>query len=234
MFFEVCGQGGGTQQHQGQPAAISCAWRSCQNASTRPLCFRSARPSSFSQQRLEGWDLGRCLHLWGQTESHKEAYGTLVKTTNLTVLLGRWRGRRPGTLGDASRANALDEHSLWKHDNWLNSTELVAIGKNLHNCYNDNNHIVLLPWFPFNTHAWRVRCILAWGYFYSLPFTKTWADLPVTSHSELQRENVLNCQLTSKSTSLWVYMNVQCCICLVIKYHCCAWKQHIQTLLYII
>lgn len=67
--FWVCEQGGGTQQHRRQPAAISCAWRSCQNELARPLSLRSAG-HAFFHQRMEGWDLGGVfIHTDGQSHT---------------------------------------------------------------------------------------------------------------------------------------------------------------------
>ena len=55
-LFQVQERGEGTQQRQRQPAAISRAWQSCQNASARPLTFRSTG-HTFLHQGAEEWDL---------------------------------------------------------------------------------------------------------------------------------------------------------------------------------
>lgn len=163
-FFQAHEQGGGTQQHQGQPAAISCAWQSCQNALARPLSFRSTG-HAFSHQERERWDLGGVfIHKDRQIRTKKGSFehtqfdsasqwtGTPVRTCEPSLVLSH-----KGTSVDRQTEPGVYNLAFYKTIARLKLKQMLGvILKEKNNFHSSLNFLLRL--------TDRVRSILASGY----------------------------------------------------------------------
>lgn len=196
-LFQAYEQGGGTKQHQGQPAAISCAWQSCQNASARPLSFRSTG-HAFAHQEMEGWDLGgvfvhkdrqictkKGAFKHTQSDSASQRTGTPLRICEPPLVLSR-----KGTSVTYTRTEpGVQNLAFYKNITRLKLKQELRYPypKRKNYLHSSLNFLLTLTDSQFHPCS-RLR---------SLPCSETWADLPVTWQAKLLQENALDCQQTS-------------------------------------